>query len=35
MPVQKDRDSQSFVKMLVHNQPISDPVFAQVYWGGT
>lgn len=29
MPVQKDRDIQSFVKMLVHNQPISDPLFAK------
>ena len=29
MPVQKDRDIQSFVKMLLHNQPISDPAFAK------
>ncbi|MBO0586609.1 helix-turn-helix domain-containing protein [Sporosarcina sp. E16_8] len=28
MPAQKDRDIQSFVKMLLHNQRISDPVFA-------
>lgn len=29
MPSQKDRDIQSFVKMLLHNQPINDPVFAK------
>ena len=29
MPIQKDRESQSFVKMLYHNQPISDPAFAK------
>lgn len=29
MPAQKDRDIQTFVKMLLHNQRISDPVFAK------
>ena len=29
MPIQKDRDIQSFVKILLHNQPISDPAFSK------
>jgi len=29
MPAQKDRDIQTFVKMLLHNQQISDPTFAK------
>ncbi|WP_318617239.1 helix-turn-helix domain-containing protein [Sporosarcina sp. YIM B06819] len=29
MPVQKDYDSQSFVKTLLHHQPISDPAYAR------
>ncbi|HJF30967.1 MAG TPA: helix-turn-helix domain-containing protein [Sporosarcina psychrophila] len=29
MPAQKDRDIQSFVKMVLQNQPIGDPAFAK------
>ena len=29
MPIQKDLDIQTFVKVLLYNQPISDPAFAK------